>query len=250
VKQTLSVEWLVVTPFNGSLTQTYAAQLYSSGIIKKIIADEGLGVYPAMNRALAEIDDQNWIWFMNSGDLFPNQETYLYVKEFISQTKKRWIYGGHFLASECGDLLGEIQAPKNFKLSNQLFSKNYISHQSAIFHSKFIKELDGFRTDLKIAGDWDLMARASQIDSGQRMPETISIFYMGGVSTTSRQVGNKELLSLRNHYLSKIYVPKSYWWFFYRALRNYFVRLVEMKLPKFANHLRRFRFKIVGKQIK
>jgi GT2 family glycosyltransferase len=250
LSQLVPVEWIIVTPFNNSPTYKYVEQLHTDGIVKKIIPDEGVGIYPAMNAGIAGIDDQNWIWFINAGDQFPGSKTYVNVIDYINQTRNRWIYGGHFLGSDRGEILGEIQAPEIFKISNQLFSKKYISHQSTIFSSKFIKELGGFRTDLKIAADWDLMARASLVDSGQRISETISIFYMGGLSTVSRQVGNEELLSIRNRYLSKYYLPKSYLWFYYRVIRNYFVRLGEVRLPKVVNWIRRFRFILNSLKIK
>jgi hypothetical protein len=154
------------------------------------------------------------------------------------------MYGGHYLGSQNGKILGEVKTPNRFRTSNQLFSKKYICHQSTIFQCKFLKDLNGFSSGLKIAADWDLMVRAAQLDPGLRIDDTLSIFYMGGISTTARQVGNMELFQLRKKYLGRKYALKNYWWFTYRWLRNGFVQSTESKFPFFVDLIRKFRLKI------
>jgi hypothetical protein len=88
------------------------------------------------------------------------------------------------------------------------------------------------------------MVRAWAVDSGQRIPQSLSVFYMGGLSTASRQSGNVELFRIRKIYLGPKYAIKNYWWFGYRLLRNYFVQSVEENLPNFANSARKIRLRV------
>jgi GT2 family glycosyltransferase len=152
------------------------------------------------------------------------------------------VYGGHYLGSHQGIILGEVKAPADFKTANQLFAKDYISHQSTIFRSKFLKDLGGFDINLKIAADWDLMVRASKLDAGLTIGKSVSVFYLGGLSTKSRQIANVELLKLRKKYLGRQYFLASYIFFLYRFIRNFFVLILENTFPSIANFIRKLRF--------
>jgi hypothetical protein len=243
-KQSIKVNWILVTPQDSSTTYEYAHQLLETGIISAILVDKGHGVYPAMNQAIDSAEKNDWLWFLNAGDEIANTDTYEHVSRTAQTTSHGWIYGGHYLGSSSGKILGEVKSPIKFLPANQLFAKRYISHQSTLFRASFLQELGGFRTDLKIASDWDLMVRAWTMDPGLRIPETLSIFYMGGLSTVSRQVGNVELLSLRKTNLGRKYALKSYWWFGYRWIRNKYVQSFEHNFPTLANRVRTIRLKI------
>jgi hypothetical protein len=249
--QSKKVSWTLVTPNDGSATFQYIQELRNSGIVDEIILDTHQGIYSAMNQAIALSRDEEWLWFLNAGDEFANDNTYELVDKCAHVSSNLWMYGGHFLGSQAGRILGEMKTPHKFKPSNQLFAKKYISHQSTIFYAKFLQDLGGFNCKLKIAADWDLMVRAWAVDSGQRIPESLSVFYMGGLSTASRQSGNVELFRIRKIHLGPNYVIKNYWWFGYRVLRNYFVQSVEENLPNFANSARkvRLRVKAVGNKL-
>ena len=249
IQQSIPVHWIVVTPRGYPDISEYIEGLKLDGIVVAIIEDDGLGVYPAMNQAISWCAKEDWIWFLNAGDTFADKDSYSKVVSVIARTTKQWVFGGHYLASDSGSIITEMPAAKQFKSSNQLFSRKYISHQSAIFEAQFLQRLNGFNTKYKIAADWDLMARASQICKGDRIPETLSVFYLGGLSTYSRQKGNQELLKIRSIQLSKKYVIKNYWWFFYRSGRNYIVRRFEIANPEKANSIRRFRF-LVRKKLR
>jgi hypothetical protein len=242
--QSKKVSWTLVTPNDESSTFQYIQELRNSGIAGEVILDTHDGVYAAMNQAIALSSGEDWLWFLNAGDEFVDINSYELVDNYAQSSSNLWIYGGHFLGSQAGKILGEVKTPQKFKPSNQLFAKKYISHQSTIFRAKFLQDLGGFNSNLRIAADWDLMVRASKLDPGRRIPESLSIFYMGGLSTASRQTGNIELFRIRKIHLGPKFAIKNYWWFGYRLLRNYFVQSVEEKLPNFANSARKIRFRV------
>lgn len=244
MEQTIPVNWIIVTPSNDSPTVEYVKELVALGLVKECFTDNGLGVYHAMNQAVSSSDQKDWIWFINAGDEFATIDSYERVAKEIDSTRSKWLYGGHYLGSAQGKILGELPTPKVFKPSNQLFAKKYISHQSTIFNAGFLQTLGGFDTKLKIAADWDLMVRAWNIDPGQRLDFVISKFYMGGLSTGARQIANQELLRIRKIHLSKEFLIKSYVWFFYRVLRNSVVLKVEENFPKAANLIRKHRIRL------
>jgi len=244
VNQSKLVSWILVTPNDNSQTYEYAQHLIHQNIVDEIILDSGGGVYSAMNQAVVQANQEDWFWFLNAGDEFAAINTYELICQSAMTTVHEWMYGGHYLGSYNGKILGEVKTPARFKPANQLFSKKYISHQSTIFRAKFLQDLGGFRSDLKVAADWDLMVRASKLDPGHRVPETLSIFYMGGLSTAARQVANKELFLIRKRYLGRKYAIKNYWWFGYRLVRNRYVRSFELRNPSMADAIRRIRLQV------
>ena len=244
LEQSSSVSWILVTPNDGSETDEYAQQLKLAGIATEIIPDQGSGVYAAMNQAVAEISEVEWLWFLNAGDEFATVNTYELVSKYAQDSINSWIYGGHYLGSKGGKILGEVKTPSQFRISNQLFTKKCVSHQSTIFRAKFLRDLGGFQNHLKIAADWDLMVRASLVDPGLRIPETLSIFYMGGLSTESRQQGNRELFQIRKLYLGRKYILKNYCWFGYRWIRNAIVQNLEGVSIHLTDNIRTLRLRI------
>lgn len=239
--QSKSVNWVIVTPKDNSETWSYVQKLHRMNLVTEILQDVGGGVYVAMNIAIAHLPASDWVWFLNAGDEFATSHSYTEIHSVIEETKFDWIYGGHFLGSESGEILGEVPAPAKFDASNQLFARRYVSHQSVIFKNSLLRELDGFETRLKIAADWDLFVRANRVGNPDRVPQPISVFYMGGLSTAARQLGNSELWALRSEHLSVKYFPKSLIWFGYRNMRNKFVQSIELRNPKLANLIRKIR---------
>ncbi len=245
--QTIRPNWLVITPKDSSTTYKHVSKLRSEGLITNFISDSGGGLYPAMNLAIKESQKNDWLWFLNAGDEFADEKSAELVMNYIKESQAKWLFGGNKLGSSEGEILGENPSPKFFDSKNQLFSKKYVSHQSAIFINDFLQDLGGFQEHLKIAADWDLLVRASKSDSGGRIPEIISVFYMGGLSTLSRKKGNRELLALRKEHLERKYILKSYLWFAYREIRNFFVQSFEVKHSSKLDRIRRIRFLLNSK---
>jgi hypothetical protein len=228
---------------DGSKTYLYALSLHDSHLVNQVVIDGQNGVYAAMNLAVATSNDEDWLWFLNAGDEFANTNTYKLVNYFTQNSSNNWIYGGHYLGSESGSILGEMNAPQKFQISNQLFAKKYVCHQSSIFQSKFLKDLGGFDLRFKIAADYDLMVRASKLDPGAAIHESISVFYLGGISTKARQKANFELLQLRKIHLNRRMSIASYTFFLYRLFRNFVLLRLETSAPDFVNVVRKVKFR-------
>ena len=243
-RQSSEVNWRIITPDDHSTTHQYAEELLQRGTANRIIADDGVGIYHAMNLGIFGVEADDWVWFLNSGDEFATSDSYELVSKTITSCANRWIFGGHFLGSSAGGILGEMPPPASFSPEKQLFAKSHISHQSTVFEAKFLQELSGFNESFKMAADWDLMVRASRQDPGFSIAAPLSIFYMGGISTKSRAIGNRELLSLRRSHLPAKYRVKNYLWFSYRTVRNFIVQSIENIYPDLADRVRKSRIKV------
>ena len=52
IRQKIPVYWIVVTPKANSYLSEYLESNKLAGVVKVVIDDDGLGVYPAMNQSL------------------------------------------------------------------------------------------------------------------------------------------------------------------------------------------------------
>lgn len=237
--QSTEVDWLIVTPFDGSRTFAYCQELKKRHFVKDVIKDNGGGIYPAMNLALSIVSKDDWVWFLNAGDVFPDRNTYSSICTLIAKNRSKWIYGSHTLATVDGKILGDWVAPKKFQIEKQLFAEEHISHQATVFKNELLLDLGGFNTKYEVAADWDLIARASKIDAGERVAQSLCIFRLGGFSSVNRQKGNRELFMIRLEHLQKRYLVKSVIWFCYRGIRNQLVLMAENSFPNLTDSLRR-----------
>lgn len=246
--QSTKVDWLLVTPFDGSRTFAYCQELRDSLIASEVYQDHGGGIYPAMNLALSIVSKDDWVWFLNAGDVFADRYSYWTISNLVAKSQSQWVYGSHTLANVNGRVLGDRLAPKEVLLKKQLFAKEHISHQATIFKNDLLLKLGGFNTKYEIAADWDLIARASKLCTGERVAQSLCIFRLGGLSSVNRQKGNRELFMIRLEHLQKRFLVKSVIWFCYRTFRNQLVLVAEKLTPDFTDNVRRFK-SYLGKKL-
>jgi hypothetical protein len=242
-----SIHWIIVTPNVPGLTFQLAQELLEKREIDRIIIDQGSGIYNAMNLALANIDDNQWVWFLNAGDEVAASSTIKSIQESLDTASADWIYGGFYVSDQRQKMMAYHPAPEIFTPKNQLFSKSFVSHQSVIMRSNLMKSLNGFSEQFKVAADWDLLVRASLISKPVRVNFAIAVFYLGGFSTANRPISNRELLILRTKYLPRSDLPFSYCWYFYRIFRNRLVIFLEGFDPKYLGLLRRVKLHFLRK---
>lgn len=236
--QTSKVDWIIVTPFDESSTYHFARSLEFSGLARKVIHDEELGIYQAMNFALCSISEREWVWYLNAGDEFAGPDTYNSVSKKVECTKNKWLYGSHLIANSSGRIIGIRPAPKNFTAEGQLFAKDYVSHQATVFKKEILTQVGGFDERYQVAADWDLIVKVSKISEGERIDLVMSIFKMGGYSTFNRQIGNRELFYLRRKHLRQNYTLRNTRWFIYRHVRNELILKMEQVFPSLLDTVR------------
>jgi hypothetical protein len=248
--QSRKVDWLIVTPFNDSSTHEFARKLEISGLATKVIRDDERGIYQAMNIALSAISESQWVWYLNAGDEFADADTYDVVSKHVALSKSKWVYGSHIIANGDGMILGSRPAPEKIKAERQLFAKDYISHQATVFKKEILSQVGGFDEQYQVAADWDFIIKASQINVGEKLDVIMCVFKMGGYSTLNRQIGNRELLYLRQRYLPKRYTAKNVYWFLYRSIRNELVLKLERSFPSQIDILRIRRMSFRNRNLK
>ena len=117
--------------------------------IDKIISEQDNGVYDAMNKGI-EISTGDWIIFMNSGDIFYDQNSIASI--FKKTIESDVLFGNAIYTKEKKQILVKT---KNLNRMNFYMP---FSHQSVFVKSKILKKF-GFDTSFSILADFNLFHR-------------------------------------------------------------------------------------------
>lgn len=207
----------------------------------RIIHDQGDGIYQAMNFAINNLMDDSWVWFLNAGDTIHSSSVVRKVRYELEKSDSNWIVGRFKILESDGREIKVAKLTSTFSIRSQLFAHNFVSHQAVIMRLSLLKILKGFDLEFKVAADWDLLCRASQVSQPEFLDALLVNFYLGGFSSQNRRLGNKELLILRFRYLSLIWQPMSLLWYLYRIPRNLLVTILERRALYLVRSIRYLR---------
>ena len=240
------VSIIFVTPSDNSATHVLANNFTKSIRNSVLVEDDGLGIYPAMNKALSVVGDETWVWFLNAEDELYSEISFrtLMIELAHMNSSSLWAFCGYSLYESDETFIEERKAPELFSIKNQLYARTFISHQATIVKSKLLKMLGGFDTRLQISADWDIFCRMNNISKPVRIDIILTKFKLGGLSSLKRNKGNFELLLLRYRYLSKISQFYSVYWFIYRVFRNGTLSILEQISPNLVKKIRKFRSRL------
>jgi hypothetical protein len=241
--QSMRPAWLVVCPNTENQTSILAYQKFKDGVVTRVEHDSGGGIYSAMNYAISLVSENQWILFLNAGDTFLNENVCEQILRSLNGFQGNWAFGGHVKANAHGEILGSSIPNSPFNITQQLFAKNFVSHQAFICKVEELRAIGGFDERYKVAADWDLMVRVALRSEGRVLPNLICVFRLGGFSTKMRHRSNIELLGLRFKYLPKSMQFLSLAWFMARLVRNQVLIVAESMSPRFLNIMRKRKYR-------
>lgn len=120
------------------------------------LVDNGHGIYSAMNQGLLESETE-FIWFMNSGDVFYNPESIQIALQKIVSGNFAVVIGGYKVMN------GKKRNYQDKELStvNIAYSRRGLCHQSMIFKLEILKNQFGYNTEYDFGSDFDLIMKIS-----------------------------------------------------------------------------------------
>jgi hypothetical protein len=159
-----------------------------------IVSEKDNGVYDAMNRALALVDNNESVLFLNCGDQLSTE----FVDKISNQdlTCFDFIYGDTLLKNS----MERFVAPENIDFA-YLVGKT-INHQSIMIKSDILKKYP-FNTDYSIVADWVQLMEIFRNEQPliKKLNFPISIYEGGGISEKQNDLRIKQ----RSEYLKSIY---------------------------------------------
>ena len=175
------VEWLVV---DSSIHRQIVTQLLqASNQRPRYIWVEPAGVYPAMNIGL-ENAAGGYVLFLNAGDELNNASALNTIMDVLRTQSPVWLYGQVAFV----DPTGQETNPPAFDYQREkgaLFARGrFPPHQGTVVRREILLDLGGFDTELRIAADYAIALRLSQLADPLELDITVANFHTGGLSTS------------------------------------------------------------------
>ncbi len=169
----------------------------------KWISEPDLGIYNAMNKAIAMIEQDSYIFFLNAGDVFASLDALAITAEVLMASNlPSWGCTTHEeIASNGEDWICKLVSKPS--ITNQLYATGYRSHQGVIMKKSLISSLGGFDETYKVAADWNLIVKAIMTETPVTWRAPLARFETGGFSTQRILLAHEELFQLRKKYLLK-----------------------------------------------
>lgn len=169
-----------------------------------IISEHDKGIYDAMNKGITNANGQ-YIFFLNAGDTFYNNEVLLNVKEILDDESIDIFYGD--IVQDIGTSKKNVKSISKLKNIHLLMDR-MICHQAIFAKKESLANMGGFNTNYKIAADYNwLISCFKKKLIFKHSPILISNYDMNGISTNSHMIiQNEHEIIIREHYGSTAYL--------------------------------------------
>jgi putative colanic acid biosynthesis glycosyltransferase len=138
------------------------------------------GIYDAMNKGIIRAKGE-WIYFLNSGDYFANNQVLADILSIKNISKKDVIYGHTIIKDEKSEQLSKVSELCTF------FYKLPFSHQAVFVKRKLMLKWP-FDTTYKISSDYDFFCRLySSGNKFHNSGKVIAVRSEGGISSTNTE---------------------------------------------------------------
>ena len=142
---------------------------------------EPRGVYPAMNAGV-ERATGTYVQFLGAGDALHDPAVLGRVRH-APDTGAPWMFGPVRIIDTDGS--SSVTPRWNYTAErNTLFARGlFPQHQGTFVRSKLLRDLGGFSSAYRIAADYALFLRLSQMADPVELDFVVADFYAGGLST-------------------------------------------------------------------
>ena len=171
-------EMVIVVGASNDESLPFARELQLNDSRVRVIEQNGLGIYGAMNEGLTAATGE-YIWFMNAGDRFASALALSHATGELEQRKAGMIIGGYQLETN-------LKAQTNrypdgdVSILGFAFNRRGGCHQAMLFRRDAINAVGGFSTNYSLAGDFDLVLKVIKNEKAIRVSEVYALIEPGG----------------------------------------------------------------------
>jgi glycosyltransferase involved in cell wall biosynthesis len=177
------VEHIVIDGASQDKTAEIAQQM--SGRISLLVSEPDLGIYDGMNKGLA-LASGDVIGFLNADDLYANKDVLSRVVDIMERENLDALFGDvEFFRPK--DPTRTVRRYRSARFSPDHIALGWMPAHPALFLRRRVYERYGpFRTDYRIAGDFEYCARIFHSNTlvYRSLPETLVRMRSGGISTS------------------------------------------------------------------
>jgi glycosyltransferase involved in cell wall biosynthesis len=146
--------WLII---DGSIQPVSAQETFENATFEiKVVKQPPKGIYEAMNTGLMHAT-QDWIWFVNAGDVLADSLTIEKIRKTISNNSGFAAYGFSVRHIDSSGNIWHTSPPHLRHLVETGHTFAEINHQGFIASTNIMKFTGGFDTNLRYAADCKFM---------------------------------------------------------------------------------------------
>ena len=191
-----NIEYIIIDGNSTDGTQNLIASYGDK--ISKWISEPDSGLYDAMNKGI-KLATGDYLWFINSGDLIPEQTTLSAIFDSSMTLDGDIYYGDTMMIDIDGDIIGERRLSPPGKLTWKSFKNGMVvSHQSFIA-KRSLAPL--YNTKYRFSADFEwcltILKASTKIINTNRV---LSHFLDGGITKKNIVPGLKERFRIMVHY--------------------------------------------------
>lgn len=195
-QKVIAIEHLIVD--GGSTDGSALIAEQNSDVI--ISSESDGGIYPAMQRG-AMCASGEYILFCNSGDVIYGD---MYLANAVNQLRKEgssWGFGP-IIERTNRNTHAWVPALKINDTKSIISRETFVPFPSFIIKRELFNELGGLTSKYKIAGDFELICKASLTSTPTIFEEPIALFSAGGVSYLNADLAWREEIDIRKNLLN------------------------------------------------
>lgn len=156
------------------------------------ISEPDKGIYDAMNKGVKKSTGE-YIYFLNLGDLFFNNDVLAKVAEYINSKKMDFYYGDIVWGQH-------IKKQPSYLSFLYFLNEHMICHQS-VFSKKILLERFPFDLTFKVCADRDWMIRSLRAGASYRKMNIVIAYYnIDGLSSNYKNYDIDSLNATKKHF--------------------------------------------------
>ena len=178
-----NIEHIVVD--GGSTDNTLAVVAAEGSHVAKLISEKDNGIYDAMNKGI-QLATGDVVAFLNADDLYKDADVLAQVAQVMQTEQLDALYGDveFFRAGQQDDI---VRRYNSGRFTADRLGWGWMPAHPALFVRRALFERYGmFRTDYRIAGDFEFIARVFKHPElrHRHLPKSLVCMQMGGISTS------------------------------------------------------------------
>ena len=228
IRTQTSLDWqmLIVVATSTDNSIELADEIANENDAVRVIRQESLGIFSAMNEGLNHSTGE-YIWFMNSGDIFAGPEVLGLAINEIVKSSLGVVVGGYQIIHN--DIVSKYSfRRKKITSMSFAFSRRGGCHQAMLFRTAYIKEIGGFNLDYKVNSDFLLALYVIKMGGGQRVSEIYADVEPGGFADQNIFAVHNEKHEVRKYFFDSrsVNILSNFWTFAART-KIIFRRLIK-----------------------
>lgn len=139
------------------------------------------GPYDAMNRAIAKLEDDDLVWFINAGDGLVGDSAISTALELTLHTDFTWGFGPHQIIESTGEPRRVIRG-QSFTVRTFAYGRTPICHQAVIARAFCLRAVGGFDMRYPIAADYQTLLLLGNRWKPRQWSDVLVEYRAGGIS--------------------------------------------------------------------